>query len=318
MQVTCGLESLCRLPPGSTLAIGNFDGSHLGHQRIVAAAQRLAAGGPAVVVTFEPHPVTVLRPHAAPGRLTPVDLKRRLLAAAGVAHLIEIAPEWPVLNMSAEDFWELLRDRVRPAHLVEGSTFTFGKGRHGTLPRLQQWARGTPIQVHEVPAAEAALLDCQVVAVSSSLVRWLLGCGRVRDAARCLGRPYRLCGVVVRGFGRGRVLGVPTANLECSGQLLPGDGVYAARCRVEVDDYPAALSIGTLPTFGGGRRQVEAHLLGFTGDLYGRPVELEMLDWVRPQRRFPNPTMLTEQIRRDMREVAEVAHMPPSVIAPLA
>ncbi len=157
------------------------------------------------------------------------------------------------------------------------------------------------MKLHILDPVEVALLDLQVVEVNSSLVRWLLACGRVRDAAICLGRPYLLRGRVVSGHKRGRSIGVPTANLACEDQLVPLDGVYAGRCRVDDQAYPAAVSIGTLPTFGeNARRQVEAHVLDYTGDLYGQILEVEVLDWIREQRRYDGVEPLKVQISRDI------------------
>jgi riboflavin kinase/FMN adenylyltransferase len=147
----------------------------------------------------------------------------------------------------------------------------------------------------------------QVAPVSSSLVRFLVACGRVREAAICLGRPYALEGPVVKGFQRGRTIGVPTANLDCRDQLVPADGVYAARCAVGGTTYPVALSVGTMPTFAGENpRQVEAFLLGFSGDLYGHVLQVEVLDWVREQWKLPSIDALKRQIAKDVEEVRRV------------
>src|SRR5205823_1725795 len=140
--------------------------------------------------------------------------KQVLLEREGVDHLIILPPTHQVLDLTAEDFWKLLREEARPAHLVEGDTFNFGKGRGGTIDKLRDWAAASPIRLHAVPPVTVPLLDLQVVPVSSSLVRWLLEHGRVRDAAICLGRAYALEGTVTRGFQRGQQLGFPTANLQ--------------------------------------------------------------------------------------------------------
>jgi riboflavin kinase/FMN adenylyltransferase len=150
------------------------------------------------------------------------------------------------------------------------------------------------------------LLDLTIVTVSSSLIRWLLAHGRVRDAAICLGREYALHGEVIRGFERGKKLGVPTANLQCDDQLIPADGVYAGRCTIGGGDdatYPAAVSIGSLPTFDEHKFQVEAHLIGFDGDLYGRVIEVQLIDWVRDQWKFRGVDALKQQIARDIEVV---------------
>jgi len=153
---------------------------------------------------------------------------------------------------------------------------------------------------------QAPLLDLQVTPVSSSVIRFLLGYGRVRDAAICLGRPYVLSGPVGKGFSRGKSLGAPTANLVCDGQLVPADGVYAGRCRLQNKEYPAAVSIGTMPTFGDNVRQIEAHLIGFDGDLYGQTLAVELLDWLREQRAYCGIEPLKVQISKDITETVSI------------
>lgn len=290
------------VPAGGVVSIGNFDGLHRGHQRILEVARGYRRpGAELVVVTFEPHPLTVLRPDKAPPRLTPAGLKRELLAEAGVDRLVVLPPTHDVLDLAAEDFWAILRDEVRPTHMVEGGSFNFGKGRGGTVDKLREWTAGTPVKLHVIESVEVALLDLTVAPVSSSLIRWLLGNGRVRDAAICLGRPYVLEGPVIKGYQRGKSIGVPTANLDCGDQVVPMEGVYAGRCAVGGVVYPAAVSIGRMETFGDKlRRQVEAHLVGFDGDLYGRPLRVELLDWSREQRKYDGIEALMAQIRRDI------------------
>ena len=152
------------------------------------------------------------------------------------------------------------------------------------------------------------LLDLQVVDVNSSLIRWLLAHGRARDAAICLACPYALHGQVIKGHGRGRQLGVPTANLKLDDQLIPGDGVYVGRAGT----YPAAVSIGTLPTFDETARQVEAHLIGFTGDLYESSLDVELLDWLRDQRKFPSIDGLKSQIQLDLARTVSLQTLDPT------
>jgi riboflavin kinase/FMN adenylyltransferase len=255
-----------------------------------------------MVVTFEPHPLTVLRPKQAPPRLTPPSLKHKLLAAAGVNYLLELAPTPDVLDLSAEQFWAILRDQLAPAALVEGTSFTFGKGRGGNIDSLRQWTGDAGIPLHIVAGVNVPLLNLCVVPVSSSLIRWLIVQGRVRDAAICLGRPYSIAGKVIEGHHRGRTIGVPTANLAIHNHLIPADAVYAGRCIVDDLPYPAAVSIGDLPTFGDSARQIEAHLIGYTGDLYGRELRVELLDWLREQRRYESVPALKAQIAIDIDE----------------
>lgn len=302
MNTLEGLDGLRRIPPGAAISIGNFDGVHLGHQAILRSARAISAARNTTfaVVTFEPHPLTVLNPAAAPPRLSPAPLKRELLADLGVEILVTLAPEPAVLELTAERFWQILRDEVKPAALVEGQSFSFGKGRGGNVKLLAEWIAGTGVELHVEPPVSVPLLDMQVAPISSSLIRWLLSHGRVRDAALCLGRPFTLVGEVVKGHQRGRTIGVPTANLACGDQLLPADAVYAGRCEIDGKTYPAAVSIGLLPTFGDSARQVEAHLIGFDGDLYGRIMRLELIDWIRDQYKFNGLPALKERIARDV------------------
>jgi riboflavin kinase / FMN adenylyltransferase len=300
MLVHHGIAGLRHLPPGSALSIGNFDGLHRGHRIILNLLRQLAPTGSTAIATFEPHPLTALRPDAVPPRLTPFAMKQAMLEAAGVDHLVILPPIPDVMNLSAEEFWQILRDGARPAFLVEGESFGFGKGRAGSIEKLKLWAQGSPVQIRVVEPVRVALVDLHVVTVSSSLIRWLLLQGRVRDAAICLGSPFALEGKVIRGFQRGRELGVPTANLDCADQLIPADGVYLGQSRLDSTIYPAAISIGTMPTFGNNQRQIEVHLIGFTGDLYGQSLRVELKDWIREQRKFSDIPGLKREIELDL------------------
>ena len=313
MEQYDGIDGLRRLPPGTVVSVGNYDGVHRGHQRLLGVARSLRGPAGVAVVTFEPHPLTVLRPDRAPPRLTPLPLKRAALAAAGVDHLAVLPPSPDVLGLTAEDFWHLLRDGVRPAAIVEGETFIFGKARGGTMDKLRAWAGEVGIPVPTVGPVTVPLLDWYEPAVSSTLIRWLLLNGRARDAAICLGRPYAVRGTVVKGFQRGRTIGVPTANLDCGEQLVPAEGVYAGRSTIDGTTYPAAISIGRLPTFGDDRLQFEAHLVGYAGDLYGREIEVELVDWVREQWKFPGIDALKARLTADIAHVVRRSTLDPAV-----
>src|SRR5437016_4229095 len=162
MEILEGLPGLRQLPPGTVLSVGNFDGLHRGHELLLRNAAALKQSGQAsavAIVTFEPHPLTVLRPDLAPPRLTPPLLKQSLLAAAGVDHLVILPPAPQVLNLTAEDFWHILRDEVRPAHMIEGRSFTFGKNRGGNIGKLKEWAAGSPIKLDILEPVTVALLN---------------------------------------------------------------------------------------------------------------------------------------------------------------
>jgi riboflavin kinase/FMN adenylyltransferase len=309
MQIVHGIDGLLKAPKRSVISIGNFDGIHLGHRRILHTARELAVakGSQLVLVTFEPHPMTVLRPEAVPPRLTPPAIKQPLLEEAGTDCLVILPPEKEVLGLTAEDFWAILRDRVEAADLVEGASFRFGKGAQGTIAKLRDWSAKSQTTLHVVESVQVPLLDLQIAPVSSSVIRFLLAFGRVREAAICLGRPYALSGVVGKGFSRGKAMGVPTANLRCDDQLIPADAVYAGRCAVNGKTYPAAVSIGTMPTFGENVRQIEAHLIGFDGDLYGVTLAIELVDWLREQRAYFGVDPLKTQIHKDIALTVAVA-----------
>ncbi len=312
MQVLDGIQGLRAIERGAVVTVGNFDGVHRGHLRLFGVCRELAGTAHVVAVTFEPHPLVRLRPEFAPPRLTPLPIKHRLLEQAGVDVLVELPPDPEVLSISARTFFELLAMELRVSHLVEGPDFNFGKGREGNITNLRNWATGTSMQVHVVDELTVILPNMHIVEVRSSLIRWLIAYGRVRDAAICLGRPYTLSGLIVVGFQRGRQLGMPTANFDCGEQMIPADGVYAGRCSVGGKTYAAGVSIGTLPTFNETKRQVEAHLLGFDGDLYGQTLELELIDFVREQIKFSSVEQLKEKMWADMRRCERLAESDPA------
>ena len=320
MNIYHGLDGLRQLPRGGVMSIGNFDGVHRGHLAIIERARELQfarsldghGGGRVAIVTFEPHPLTVLRPEKSPPRLTPIALKRALLEAVGVDDLVELPPSREILNLSAEHFFSILRDEIQPAHLIEGETFNFGRDRGGSIDSLRAWTRGTGMTLHVIDSVEVALLDMQIVDVNSSLIRFLIQNGRVRDAAVCLARPYSIEGIVIEGNKRGRTIDVPTANVDLGDQLCPGDGVYAGRCMVDHATYACAISIGNLPTFDGTRKQVEVHLIGFSGDLYGKRIAVDLIDWIRDQRKFDGIESLKSQLARDIGESKSRVTLDPS------
>jgi riboflavin kinase/FMN adenylyltransferase len=312
MNVHEGIDGLKQVPAGAVMSIGNFDGLHRGHEKIPATMRSL--GERIAVVTFEPHPFTVLRPQFAPPRLAPPAMKRRLLESAGVHDLVILPPTREVLGLTAQQFWSILRDEVKPSNLVEGASFTFGKDRGGNVERLKEWSAHSDVKIHLIEAVQVPLLDLHIVEVNSTIIRWLISYGRVRDAAICLGRAYTLQGKIIRGYGRGRGIGMPTANLDCGDQFIPDDGVYAGRCTIDAKRYPAAISIGTMPTFGENRRQVEAHLIGFNGNLYERVIDVEVVDWLREQVRFGSVEALKSQLAIDLAHVEQRFLLRPELV----
>lgn len=293
------------------VAIGNFDGVHVGHRQIIRRAAEVARprGVRVVAMTFEPSPVAVLRPGTEPPRLMGLQEKLAALRQAGADDVVVLESTRQLLSMTAEQFVRRLVEERHPAAIVEGADFRFGKDRGGDNELLRKLGSQMGFEAHVVEKQDVALSDQLLAPVSSSLIRWLLGHGRVSDAARCLGQWYVLTSCVVRGEQRGRGLGVPTVNLDpaqLQGRMVPGDGVYAGE--VELHDglrRAAAISVGSHPTFPDRRRTVEAHLLDFDGDLYGQTVAVRFARWLRDQRPFPSVELLRRQIRRDVEQVRE-------------
>ncbi len=289
------------------ITIGNFDGVHHGHRRLVGEA-RTAVGprGRVVVLSFDPHPAAVLRPGAAPARLTGFGRRAQLLAAAGADEVVAIVPGPEFLAQDAGSFVAAIVREHRPDFFVEGPDFRFGRDRAGSVATLRDLEAVHGFTTRVVDPVSVPLVNCQLVVASSTMIRDLVGLGRMRDAAAVLGRPYALDGIVVPGARRGRLLGLPTANIATGEFQVPGEGVYAGRAwRLdrEADGwYPAAVSVGTNPTFGAHARSCETHLVGYGGPLddYGWPIRLEIADWLRDQIRYDDVDRLVEQIRRDI------------------
>jgi riboflavin kinase/FMN adenylyltransferase len=240
-------------PVPSVLSIGTFDGVHLGHQSLIRRAREIAdrhPGARVVALVFKPNPLEVLRPEQAPARLSMFEHRRHWILSAGADEVVRLEPTPEFLAETPEQFVHWCVEKFNPIAFVEGDDFHFGRARAGTNAVLAEFGRSFGFTVDVVPTCTVALTDHQLVPARSTIVRWLLSCGRARDAAIVLGRPYELGGTVVRGDRRGRTIGFPTANLETS-TLIPADGVYAAVAHLpDSRTLPAALSVGTKPTFG--------------------------------------------------------------------
>jgi riboflavin kinase/FMN adenylyltransferase len=291
---------------GAYVAVGNFDGVHLGHGRLVGRlrANAQAAGVPALALTFDPHPAAVLRPGSAPVPLVWTERKVELLRAAGADEVGVFATGPWLLGLTAREFFErVIVGWLAARGMVEGPNFAFGRDRGGDAALLASWCRERGLGFEEV---EPTVIDDQLV--SSSRIRRCLADGRVDLAHRLLGRAYRLRGTVSPGVGRGAGLGFPTANLDAIESLIPADGVYAAHAWIEGQGpYAAACHIGPNLTFGEHDRKVEAHLLGYSGDLYGRPLALDFLEHLRPTRSFDSRDDLLVQIRSDIERTRAIA-----------
>lgn len=288
------------------ITIGNFDGVHIGHQQILREARGYANRHSAAVVavTFDPHPISVLRPEAAPQRLMRHEQKLERLHARGVDEIVVLEPTEDLLAAQPQQFIEQLAEKHRILAVFEGRGFRFGKDRCGDIESLSRLGEQLGFKMIIVEPVRAALDDQLTAKVSSSLIRWLLSLGRVADAARCLGQPYELAATIVEGEKRGRTLGFPTANLDPQplvGRAIPVNGVYSGLVCLENQwVQPAAISIGVKPTFGVHQQVIEAHVLDFEGDLYGQTLTVQFLRWLRDQHRFPSRDALVSQLRRDV------------------
>lgn len=295
------------LPQGSVLTVGSFDGVHLGHQALLREVRRraAAAGAAPVVVTFEPHPASVLAPQRAPRRLTLEVERKEILAELGAAHLLVLRFDPAMAAQSAEQFVrDVLLARYGMRELVIGVNHRFGRGGDGDSRTLPELGRKLGFAVSVIPAV---VDECGEL-ISSTRIRAALSTGELAPVAGWLGRPYRFSGRVVRGAGRGRTIGVPTINLEGPppDKALPPDGVYAARVEWGGGTAGAMLNQGPRPTVGDARRFVEAHLFGIDEDLYGRMVRIEWVERLRDIQRFASLDALRVQLGRDQERALQV------------
>jgi riboflavin kinase/FMN adenylyltransferase len=297
------------MPPGScrggALAIGNFAGVHRGHLALLAELRRqaVAVGGPAVAVTFDPHPLQLLRPEQFQPLLTTVADRAALLEANGADQVVILRTTPDLLQLSAEEFFSrVVRAQLAARAMVEGVNFGFGHNREGDVEMLRRLCAAAGLLLAVVPP-----LTANGVTISSSRVRDALVRGDAREAAALLGRPYRLRGTVGTGQRRGQQLGFPTANLELAETLVPGDGVYAVRVHHQGTVWPGAANIGPNPTFGEQARKVEVHLIGFQGDLYGQVLAADFIERLRDTRPFDGVAQLVEQLRLDVERARQIA-----------
>jgi riboflavin kinase / FMN adenylyltransferase len=290
--------SLPDVEPGTgprRVAIGTFDGVHLGHREVIRGAD--------TVLTFDPHPISVIHPEATPRLISTFAVKRDLIAGLGVEEMVVIPFDEGFSSQSAEEFvGDVLIDRLGAQQVSVGENFRFGKG-----------AKGTPEFLREHDEFETRVVPLVEVAgetVSSSHIRGLVAAGEVGPAGEFLGGPYLFEGEVVSGDRRGRELGIPTANLVPDDRYVaPGHGVYAAWAH----GHPAAVNVGVRPTFDTGRGLlVEAHLIGFEGDIYGETLRIAFLERLRGEKRFDSVDELVEQMHRDVEDAKRIAERQPA------
>lgn len=309
MDVITSLDALAARD--RVVAIGTFDGVHVGHQAVIGRATALAAqrGLASTVLTFDRHPLSVIAPRHAPRLLTPLAEKVRLIGELGPDELVLLPFTRETAALDAADFCEhLLRDVLHARHVVVGDNFTFGArgaGDTGTLRACGE-ACGFETEVLELVTGHG-------VPISSTRIRALLSAGELEEVREILGRPPSARGQVVPGFRRGRTLGVPTANVDVEADsLFPGRGVYAARARVRGAWYRAAVNIGHNPTFQSPDAEtthvsIEAFLLGFAGDIYDCEIRVDFLHKLRGERRFESVDALVAQMQRDIATTARLA-----------
>jgi riboflavin kinase/FMN adenylyltransferase len=293
------------LPPdvtGTVITVGTFDGVHRGHQDVLRRLTALSRvlGAPSLLVTFDPHPLEVVNPSAAPQLLTVGDEKLEVLAESEVDYVAVIPFTRELASWSADRFVdEVLIGHYRVSHLLMGHDHGFGRNRAGDPEVLQRLGaqRGFAVDVVEPVLARGN-------AVSSSAIRRAVAGGDLARAAEGLGRPYAIGGTVVRGEARGRLLGYPTANIALAGgrKLLPPTGVYAAKVQTPAGAFDSMINLGPRPTVGDSKTSLEAHLFGAVGDLYGCRVRVDLIQRLRDTRRFDSLDLLRDQLRRDERE----------------
>ncbi|MEX0993649.1 MAG: bifunctional riboflavin kinase/FAD synthetase [Solirubrobacterales bacterium] len=304
MKVYRDLDEVAAADPGRAIALGTFDGVHLGHRRVIGAAIDRAARSRlrSCVVTFDPHPERVLRPDRPLKLLSTLAIKAERIGELGADELVAIPFTTELSRMSAEEFCAgVLAKRLGATYVSVGANFRFGRGAEGDASTL--------VAQSQFETETVALVEWHGAPISSTRIRELVQRGDVRDAAELLGAPFALEGEVVSGDKRGRELGVPTANIAAAQDLvMPAAGVYAGIVRARGRDVPSAINIGVRPTFGsGGELVVEAHLIDFDADLYGETLRVSFLERLREELKFDSADELVAQMRRDVGASREIA-----------
>jgi riboflavin kinase/FMN adenylyltransferase len=303
LEIIRDLETLTRHPYPVT-AIGNFDGVHMGHRAILKAAidRARAAAGTAFALTFDPLPAKLLFPDRAPALILIPDDKLELLRLSGIDGVIVLNFTRELSMLSPRDFVrDYLSGKIGAREVVTGHSFTFGHNRAGNPTVLVELGREFGFDTTVVGPVKLGGVE-----VSSTKVRELIATGDMRGAAKLMGRYHFLHGPVVRGRERGRKIGFPTANIESETESIPPDGVYATRVILDDGAYGAITNIGMRPTFSETARTIEAHIFDFTRDIYGMRIKLEMIERIRPERKFDSPDALKNQIALDLSKAREI------------
>jgi riboflavin kinase/FMN adenylyltransferase len=304
---------------GGALSIGNFDGVHRGHETIISQLKLFAdqLNSPAIVFTFDPHPVRILRPDQTPPPLTWTNRKADLLAELGVDIVVAYPTDLDLLKLSYQAFFkQIVVEKIGASAMVEGPNFFFGRNREGNTQTLRRLCNQHKVELKIVDP----LLDSKICKlpngvdqgysadyISSSRIRDLIRSGDVDTAASLLTHPYRIRGMVTHGSARGAKIGFPTANLDAIDTLIPAMGVYAGRTYIDGRSHWSAIHIGPNPTFGEQIPKVESHLLDFEGSIYGQPIEVDFISRLRDIRQFDSVEELTQQLDRDVAATRHVA-----------
>jgi len=307
MQILRSIPDLLQLSGPLFLAIGVFDGMHRGHQAVVStsAGHAQSANGTPVVVTFNPHPMKVLRPGEAPHLLTATQHKIKLIRDLGVQHLLVINFDKTFAATAPEDFVQQLVTHSKPLReICVGHEWSFGKGRRGNLALLKKLGAQFDFNVVGIPAV--TLRNGELV--SSTAVRHAIEAGDLAKAAEMLGREYTILGTVVRGDHLGKKIGFPTANLSAHSEQFPPNGVYFAQATLAGTVYPGVVNLGYRPTVSSGKseRVLEIHLLDFDHEIYGKDVEVRFVRYLRPEQKFENLDALARQIELDVQQARQL------------
>ncbi len=299
MEIIKDIVSLKKSYPNTVLTIGNYDGVHLGHQKILSMVGKKAEeiGGTSMVMTFDPHPVKVIAPEKNVKLLTTPEEKARLIAKMGIDVLLFITFTKEFSQIAPDEFIsEILVKKLNIREVIVGANYSFGKSKKGNIDLLRK--RGKEFGFHAT-AVQDVMLHGNIV--SSSSIRSLLLKGAVQDVITYLGRAYSILGTVIKGKGRGKsILNIPTANITSPVEIAPKEGVYAVRVGYKGSIYDGVANIGKNPTFGNTDVSYEVHLFGFSGDLIGESLRIYFIDRIRNERTFPDVATLEKQIREDM------------------
>jgi riboflavin kinase/FMN adenylyltransferase len=307
MERLRSISELSQLPGPLFLAIGVFDGVHLGHQAVIStsAAHARAANGTPVVVTFDPHPEKILRPDKAPRLLTATTHKIALIRTLGVRHLLIIQFDKQFAGTEPEDFVHQLVQYSKPLReICVGHEWSFGKNRRGNLQLLKKLGARFDFNVVGI---QPVSVNGEIV--SSTTIRRAVEAGDLNKAATMLGREYTILGTVEHGDDLGKKIGFPTANLSAHSEQFPPNGVYFAEAKLDGSVYPGVVNLGFRPTMSSGKadRVLEIYLLDFNRDIYGKDLELRFIRYLRPEKKFENIEVLVRQIERDVQQARELA-----------